>query len=89
MMVLFEGASGQECALDALDVRAVFPAVAKGADAPGAIPVLGQSVVHSASSQHGIVVKGSAREVLEKVNAARREMFALQASAAKGSAILS
>jgi hypothetical protein len=71
MLIILEGTSGQESAIDVFDIHAVMPASQKG-DGPQAIPVLGVSVLITKDGRQTIVKEG-VRSLAERVNAARLE----------------
>lgn len=77
MLIILEGTSGQESALDVFDIAAIFPAAQKGSG-PEAIPVLGVSMVQIKGGGQ-VIVKEGVRSLTDRVNAARREA-ALNAS---------
>ena len=77
MLILLEGTSGQQSAVDVFDIGTIFPAAQKG-DGPMAVPVLGVSIIALKSGQQ-VVVKADVAGLTERVNALRRETALLAA----------
>ena len=77
MLIILEGTSGQESAVDVFDVARIFPAAQKG-EGPHAIPVLGVSMLITKDGQQTVVKEG-VRSLTERVNAARKETALLAA----------
>lgn len=71
MLIILEGTSGQESALDVFDIAAIFPAAQKGSG-PEAIPVLGVSMVQIKGGGQ-VIVKEGVRSLTERVNAGRAQ----------------